>query len=133
MADFGVPKGLGARGKALWRAATADFELSTSDGIMLEQACAQLDNIAALEALLAEQGLLVEGSTGRQRLNPVVAEIRQGRLAFGKLIDALAWPLDEGDEGATPAARRAAKAANARWGRVRLIEDKRAGHPNAAS
>lgn len=117
-----VPKGLGARGRKLWRAATGEFELSVADATILEQAAAQLDTIDTLERLLAEQGSTVEGSRGQSRLNPLYAEIRQGRLAFAKLVDALSWPVDDADEGMTAAQRRAKHAADSRWARVRLLQ-----------
>ncbi len=132
MPGDGVPAHLGDRGRRFWVLATAEFELTVSDTAILEQACAQLDLIGDLEALLVEQGLMVDGSRGQPRLSPIPGELRQARLCFQRLVDALSWPLEESDEGATPASRRAKKAADVRWGRVRLLEEKR-NRPNAAS
>lgn len=122
----GVPKGLGAAGKALWAAYTGSFDFDAHELPALELACRQADQVAALEALIAEQGLTVPGSTGQPRLSPAVAEARQGRVALSKLLGELNLP-GEGVESevVSPAQRRARKAATKRWDAVRAREARR--------
>lgn len=108
------PAGLGKAGAALWKDLSGPFEFGADEVVILAAVCRQADDIASLEALLAEQGGTVIGSTGQPRLNPIYAELRQARLALGKLIEALHLP-DDGEAVLTPAQKRARKAANVRW------------------
>lgn len=121
-----TPSGLGDAGRALWRRLVGVFEFAEHELALLEVACRQADDVAALEALIREQGLVVEGSAGQQRLSAAVTEVRQGRLALAKILGALALP-DENDKPMTESARRAQHAARARWGQVRALEERRAG------
>jgi len=118
-----VPAGVGTAGGALWRRLVAAYDFEPHEQAMLEVACRQADDVAALEHLIAEQGLTVLGSTGQQRLNPAIGEVRQGRLALGKLLGALALP-DEADRPLTAASRQAQRAGRARWDRRRLAEER---------
>lgn len=79
---------------------------------MLDLAARQADDIAALERLLAEQGPIVTGSTGQPRLSPVFTELRQSRLALGKLLAELRLP-DEGLGSTRNVKNR--RSARARW------------------
>lgn len=127
MTDRGVPVpvGLGAAGKALWRAYTGSFAFEPHELPSLEIAARQADTVAALEALVAEEGMKVIGSTGQLRLNPAVGELRQGRLCLAKLLGELAVPVDGLESRVeSPAAKRAGKAAQVRWDRVRAREAK---------
>jgi hypothetical protein len=121
-----VPAGVGTAGGALWRRLVAAYDFEPHEQAMLEVACRQADDVAALENLIAEQGMTVAGSQGQPRLNAAVAEVRQGRLALGKLLGALALP-DDADRPMTGASRTAQKAANARWGRKRAEQERLAG------
>lgn len=118
-----VPAGVGTAGAALWRRLVAAYDFEVHELSMLEVACRQADDVAALENLIAEQGMTVAGSQGQPRLNAAVAEVRQGRLALGKLLGALALP-DEADRPLTAASRTAQKAANARWSRKRAEQER---------
>lgn len=109
------PKGLGAAGRGLWREVTDAFELDRHELPGLRLACKQLDDVTRLEELLDRDGLVSTGSTGQPRLSQVVAELRQSRLAAARLLDALALPLDDIGTAATPAAKRAKRAAQSRW------------------
>ncbi len=115
------PRGLGAAGRHLWRCITAGFEFDEHELVALLLAARQLDDVARLEELLDRDGLVVPGSAGQPRINGVVSELRMSRLAAAKLLAGLGLPV-EGEEPstATPAARRARRAAQARWaGHVR--------------
>lgn len=117
MASPRMPAGLGVAGAALWRQLTADLEFSPAEIVTLGLACRQADDLAGLEALLAEQGLAGVGSKGQPKLSGVPAELRQQRFALNRLVAALAIP-DVGEAvGQSPMQRRAAKAADTRWAR----------------
>lgn len=112
-----APKNLGHAGRDLWRMVTGALTLDPHEQPGLVLACRQLDDVARLEDLLDRDGLVVTGSTGQPRLSAVVAELRQSRLAAAKLLDALALPVDDETGSATPAAKRARRAAESRWAR----------------
>jgi hypothetical protein len=74
------------------------------------------DRIDQLELLLAEQGLVVQGSTGQPRLSPLVSEIRLQQLALARILEGVRVP----NEIEAPAkSARHQKAANRRWDRQR--------------
>ena len=79
------PGGLQAAGTSLWRAVLADlakgWELDAADLSNLEAACVAVDRATALERLVEDEGLTIEGSTGRTRLHPGIAEARLQRTA----------------------------------------------------
>ena len=113
-----APDDLGPAGRSLWAAVLDDYDLSATEHQLLLAACRQADDIAELEQLLDRDGLIVEGASGQPRLTQVVPELRQARLALGKLVDGLRLPIDA-DEGLSPASRRAKAAADVRWNRER--------------
>ena len=64
-------------------------ELDERETALLDVAARQADDIARLEAEIAERGVRVPGSrAGHEILNPAISEVRQGRLALGKLLGA---------------------------------------------
>lgn len=112
----------GPQGRALWKAVDSVFDLADHEKVMLRSACKHADLIARLEESLAVS-LTVKGAAGQERLSPAVGELRQYRLALSKMLSDLALPLDEVAQGvklASPAARRASKAAQSRHDRDRL-------------
>ena len=119
-----APVGLAEAGGALWDSLTDAYEFGPHELAVLAVACRQADDVAALEALLVRDGLIVAGSNGQPRLNAAVTEVRQGRLALSKLLDQLALPDDDAQVGLTPASRKAQKAANARWDRERRRQER---------
>jgi len=120
-----IPSGLGPSGRALWRKLTVAFDFEPGEAAILETAARQADDVAALEALIAEQGLTVVGSQGQPRLNAAVPECRQSRLALARMLGMLGMP-DEEDRPMSAASRSAQKASNARWNRKRSEEERRA-------
>ena len=60
---------------------------------LLDTACAAEKTINDLELIIASDGMLSTGSTGQTIVHPCVAELRQQRAAFAKLLQALG--LDE--------------------------------------
>jgi hypothetical protein len=121
-----IPTGLEASGKALWYAMTADFDAEPWEIAILTAAARQADDVARLERLIVRDGATVLGSAGQARLHPAISELRQGRLAVGKLLAQLHL-VDEPETGMgrSPRSRRASHAANTRWGRVTRMEDHR--------
>lgn len=79
------PKGLGNAGQALWRAIHKGlpdgWELDEREVAILELAARQADAVAELEAIIAAEGTMAQGSTGQPVVHPAVMEARQGRLA----------------------------------------------------
>jgi phage terminase small subunit len=114
-----APNGLEAPGKALWRAVHNDlpsgWEFDGRDLQLLAQACRQIDVVAGLEAEIERRGLFVRGSQMQSRLNPAIAEARQGRLAVGRLLGLIHMPTDEDSKPVSAASERARKAAQSRW------------------
>ena len=121
-ADHEVPDGLDTAGTALWSALVADYSFDPHELAVLGVACRQADDVAALEAVIRSDGYTVAGSAGQPRLNGAVSEVRQGRLALGKLLGALALPDDDGKP-LTRAQRQAQHAARVRWDRERARVD----------
>ncbi len=114
------PRDLGRAGADLWRRVLSAYEVEPVEVPGLLLACRQLDDVARLEELLDRDGLIVAGSSGQPRLSAVVSELRLSRLAAARLLAGLALPGEEEGTAATPAARRARRAAQARWaGHVR--------------
>ena len=125
-----APKGLDATGRALWRSVTAGlpdgWELDERELAVLALAARQADDVAALERALKRDGVTVKGSTGQPRVNPLVSELRQARLAVGRLLGQLSLP-DEQAQPRTEAGRRGQKAAQARWAREADKRERRRG------
>lgn len=126
-----APAGLGGAGRALWARMTGRFVFEPGELVVLEAAARQADANAAVEELLATEGLVATGSQGQRRLAGAVAEARQGRLALARLLGQLALPSEEDSRPLTEAGRRAQKAANARWARKRAVAEQREGFEGA--
>jgi hypothetical protein len=115
-----VPEGLGEAGAALWSSVMGTWVLRPDEERVLEKACRTADDSARLDAEVAAGPLLVTGSMGQQRANPLLAEARATRALLAALLKQLALP----DEQASPTAKsgmrdttsRAIKAAGVRWG-----------------
>lgn len=111
-----VPADLAARGKAFWRSAVGTYELSEVELELLRECCRLLDECEALRASVEAEGTTVKGSTGQPRVHPALGELRQHRLALGKLLAQLDLPDEDGETLSTPTQARARRAAQARWG-----------------
>lgn len=94
--------------EAIKRGLPDGVEMDEREEALLALAAAQSADIERAEADIAERGYLVPGSRGQQVVNPSVAEVRQSRLALGKLLGQLDLP--ESTREAVQAARRAAQA-----------------------
>ena len=107
-------------GERFRQAVTDAYELTDPEARILEQACATLDVVEALEAQVELDGTMVDGSAGQLVLHPAIGEARQQRLAFGRLVSQIDLPDPESETGEgvwTPQAVKARRAAQARWRR----------------
>jgi P27 family predicted phage terminase small subunit len=117
-----APKGLGSAGKVLWKAILSDlregWELDRRELHFLERACRVEDEMRQLEKVVDQEGPTTRGSTGQLVVHPGVLESRQLKVAQLRLLSAL--ELEDPDERsprATPASKRARRAAQSRYGR----------------
>ncbi len=85
-----VPHGLKSAGRQLWDSVSTDFELEPYEASLLLQACQTADIIADLQAVIEQLGC---DCAARE-----LAEVRQQRLAFARLIVALRLPNGLEDE-----------------------------------
>jgi hypothetical protein len=88
-------------------------ELDEREDALLDLARRQARDVAAAEADIESRGYLVTGSRGQDVINPSVAEVRQSRIALGKLLGQLDLP-----ESTRDAVRNARTAAEARWSKA---------------
>ena len=111
------PIALGDDGLRLWNGVRAQYEFRPDELELLLAACRTLDEVARLEEALATADVLVTGSRGQVRSNPLVSEVRAHRLALRALLSTLGIP--DLEEGADPMARSDAgrQLAAQRWGR----------------
>jgi hypothetical protein len=115
---------LGVEGRRVWREVTGPFELDLRELENLRMACAQLDLVARLDAVIERDGLTVVGSTGQPRLNPAVVEVRQARVAASRLLGELRLP-DVDDRPMTARQIQAKRAVEYRWSRTAALREAR--------
>jgi len=87
---------------------------------LLGEACRTLDELDALRRAVEKDGAIVAGSVGQPPPHPALTEARGLRAELRRLLDALGIPAPSASaaEGVTSlAARRARRAARARWER----------------
>lgn len=115
-----TPKGLDKRGRRLWREVVSDFDLGSDELILLESACRTLDLVVKIDAALLNESLLVAGSMGQQRENPLLSESRQQRAVLARLLLQLKLPEPDLLKDARSNVRSvdARRAAQARWSRT---------------
>jgi len=107
-----APRGLGTRGRRFWRWAVREFDIGRAERELLAEVCRVLDTVDALQGQIAEDGDVVGGKP-----HPAHVELRQQRLALGRLLAQLDIPDEAID---SPTTTRARKAARSRWdGHVR--------------
>jgi hypothetical protein len=110
------PRDLGVRGKAFWRHTVKIYELSEVEMELLRECCRLLDECESLRNSVDSEGTTVKGSTGQVRVHPALGELRQHRLALGKLLAQLDLPDVDDTTLKSPTQARASKAAQTRWG-----------------
>jgi hypothetical protein len=109
------PKDLAARGQEFWRQTVEVFELSEVETQLLRECCRLLDECEQLRERLHHDGVTVAGSTGQVRVHPALGELRQHRLALGRLLAQMALPDLDDEALDSPVQARARKAAQTRW------------------
>ncbi|MFE6965678.1 hypothetical protein ACFVAJ_11205 [Agromyces sp. NPDC057679] len=90
-----------------------EYEWDEREATLLAIAERQSAHIEQLEALLEAQGLSVKGSTGQNRLNPLVAELRLQYAALSRTVEGIRLPGESPEEKKSPRHQRAAAR---RWG-----------------
>lgn len=108
------PAGLGPRGRRFWRDITDLYHLFPAELGILERACHVIDRLAAMDAELAGSELVIEGSTGQPRANPLLSSMDSAERTLDVLIRALALPMPDEREGRRRSPS-AAMAARMRW------------------
>lgn len=116
-----APAGLAARGRKVWTETVASYELRSDELGLLAELCRSLDVLDRIEVELSKSPLMIPGSTGQSRPNPLLGEARGHRQVITQLSRSLglADVPEEGDDGKqlmTPKQARAVHAARARWG-----------------
>ena len=111
-----APADLGTSGRQLWddmhaQMTASGAEFDEKDLTLLTMACRQMDDVAAMQATLQADGVIVTGSTGQPVLNRVVTELRNARESVARLLKQIDWPDER--QSASDKARHAARS---RWG-----------------
>jgi hypothetical protein len=110
------PKASETPGERLKRSILAEYELSPAERLLLEEAAALADVLGRLNAeIAAAQALTGKGSKGQTVASPLLAAQRQHCEALVRVIEGLALPALEEDEGELSSSKRARKAATVRW------------------
>lgn len=116
--DVNAEPSLAVRGRTFWRSTVASFELSDVELELLRECCRLLDECESLGTAVDTEGITVVGSTGQTRVHPALGELRQHRLALGKLLAQLSLPDVDDESLLSPTQARGRRAAQSRWGRV---------------
>jgi hypothetical protein len=126
------PRDLGPRGRALWRKAVDEFTFNAVERELLRQLATTVDEIAALEKALTQQGPTVKGSRGQPVLNPIYSQLVSHRKLADQLSAALPLPVQDEVVGRRRSAQ-AKQAVQTRWrktksgGRVNRIAQQQQG------
>ena len=91
-----APRGLGARGKALFAGVTGGFELDAHEVELLVQAARCADTMQALSAQIAKDGPLTKKTLqGPVSAHPLLGELRAQQNVYMQLLKALGLPSGE--------------------------------------
>jgi hypothetical protein len=105
-----------SRGEHFYNTTKETFDLSETELELLETCSRFLDEIDLLQEAIDRDGLTVQGAAGQTRIHPAVSELRQHRLALGRLLAQLQLPNEDGEKLASPAQAKSRKANQVRWG-----------------
>ena len=106
---------LGESGRRLHADLTAKYDLDPGEEALLNEACRSLDELEHLKTALEAGAVMVSGSTGQPRANPLLEEIRRHRLNMATLLKQLTTT----ESGSTTLSQGGRAAAKVRWGRTR--------------
>jgi hypothetical protein len=109
-----APEGLKDGGLRLWRAVVKDYELSAAELETLRQCCRTVDVLARIDAVLAAEDMVAEGSMGQARAHPLLATASDHRRLLGELLRDLCLPMPDETTGHRRSPAQVA-AAQARW------------------
>lgn len=99
-----TPAGLGPRGRRLWRSLVDDFDLAEHERGLLLEACRTSDDLDRLAAVVATEGVVVDGKP-----HPALVEARQLRIVLSRLVASLRVPEDPEESAGRPQRRGAAR------------------------
>lgn len=114
-----APKGLASRGRSLWREITTSYSMNPAEAVILHELCRTADVLDRLADELAVSDLLVGGSRGQLRPNPLFATIAEFEKTADLLSRRLALPDDYAAvkrSASASTAGKASAAAKTRWG-----------------
>lgn len=113
--DATKPPGLGERGSTFWDTVLDTYELGLGEVELLREVCRSLDLCDELTAQIERDGLVVRGSEGQPRANPLVTQLTAARRLLSLQIAQLQLP-DEDDQVVTsPQSAQRQRAARSRW------------------
>ncbi len=104
-----------SRGEAFRKASLDGFELTGPELELLAEICNLLNEIDDLQSAVEHDGVTVAGSTGQLRVHPALGELRQHRLALGRLLAQLGLPDPAGDSLPSGVQVRGRTSAKKRW------------------
>jgi hypothetical protein len=110
------PAGLRTKGKTLWRATLAAYDMRADELLVLESACRMTDELSAMQAALRGQPVMIEGSQGQMRPHPLFAEVRNHRLALAKLLGQLSISDADAEQTGKAKSHAGRQMARLRWG-----------------
>ena len=93
------------------------YVLDPSERVLLDRIAALIDVVARLEEQIAAESLTAEGSRGQTIASPLLVVHRSHSKVLAGLLDQLALPRLEQEQGSASSAGRARRAALARWNR----------------
>lgn len=94
-----TPPDLGPAGVETWESVARCFRLEDHEAKILHEAAHTADLIAELAADVEREGRTAVTASGSPKLHPAVTEVRQQRIALGKLIASLRLPEAPGSGG----------------------------------
>lgn len=110
------PKGLQPRGRKLWKELHARYEFDPHEAEAVLEVCRTLDVIDLLAGAIQRDGAMIMGSQGQMVLNSAVAELRQQRASYARLVAQLNLDGAESGEGMkSPRSASASATAKRRW------------------
>lgn len=96
MTALPAPKGTGAAGKALWVAVTEVYELAGHELAVLRSAVVVADRVAALDAVVDRDGVVLDDPKRGPVAHPGLVESRQQRITQARLLTSLRLPDADG-------------------------------------
>jgi hypothetical protein len=94
-----VPDGIGPAGRAFCRRIWAIYDLAPAEVALLARACRVIDLLARMDRQLAAEKLIVKGSTGQPRANPLLAASAEQARTLEGLVRAMCLPAPWESEG----------------------------------